>query len=169
MVKFFRIISLILLFCWMVFIFLLSSQNASDSSNTSAGFISSFMRLFYPDFETLTLVKQLEFVGSLQFFVRKAAHFTIYGILGGFSFFSFITYKGLKPYLRLLISLSVCLVYSITDEIHQLFVVGRSGEIRDVCIDFCGSLLAVAILYFMVKFSRFNGVLKYEKKRTIKT
>lgn len=168
MVKAVRTISIILLFCWMGFIFLLSSQNASDSSNTSAEFIIAFMRLIYPNFETFSLAKQLELVSNLQFFVRKAAHFTIYGILGAFSFLSFITYKEIKPYLRLLISLSVCLVYSITDEIHQLFVVGRSGEIRDVCIDFCGSLLAVAILYLIVNFSRFKGVLEYEKKRTIK-
>ena len=36
-------------------------------------------------------------------------------------------------------------LYAMTDEFHQLFVPGRSGEIRDVCLDSAGVLVGVFI------------------------
>ena len=49
-------------------------------------------------------------------------------------------------------------MYSITDEIHQTFVFGRSGEIRDVLIDsvgiFTGILLVILILKMRKKENR---------------
>ena len=37
-------------------------------------------------------------------------------------------------------------MYAISDEVHQLFVPGRSGQATDVLIDFSGSLAAILIL-----------------------
>ena len=42
------------------------------------------------------------------------------------------------------IALIICCLYSISDEYHQTFVPGRSGEVRDVCVDTSGALLGVA-------------------------
>jgi VanZ family protein len=33
----------------------------------------------------------------------------------------------------------ICILYAILDEVHQIFIPGRSGEIRDVFIDSSGS------------------------------
>ena len=44
-----------------------------------------------------------------------------------------------------IISLIICIVYAITDEVHQLFVFERSGEVRDVLIDSAGSLLGILL------------------------
>lgn len=164
MVKAIRIISVTLLILWMSFIFFLSAQSAEESSDTSGGLIEAILKIFYPNFEKLAMIKQTEIISSLQFFVRKAAHFTIYGVLGIFSFFSFVTYKQMTVVLRITLSSALCLLYSVTDEIHQLFVAGRSGELRDVMIDFCGGMLAIAFLYLIIRLSKFKGVLAYEKK-----
>ena len=53
----------------------------------------------------------------------------------------------------MMISLLICLIYAFSDEIHQLFVLGRSGEFRDVLIDFCGSILGYFIInrFFLIK------------------
>ena len=44
------------------------------------------------------------------------------------------------------IALAVSVVYATTDEIHQLFVPGRSGEVRDVLIDSLGALIGILII-----------------------
>ena len=37
----------------------------------------------------------------------------------------------------------LCILYSISDEVHQYFVPGRSGEVLDVAIDTIGSCLGI--------------------------
>lgn len=126
-------------------IFSLSSQNADESSETSGSLIASLAEIFYPDFDGLTGEEQEQVIGSFQFIARKTAHFSIYGILGFLSFLTFVSYRRLRLILRLSLSAAVCLAYAISDEIHQLFVAGRSCELRDVCIDFCGAMLAITV------------------------
>ena len=126
-------------------IFSLSSQNADESSETSGSLIASLAEIFYPDFDGLTGEEQEQVIGSFQFIARKTAHFSIYGVLGFLSFLTFVSYRRLRLISRLSLSAAVCLAYAISDEIHQLFVAGRSCELRDVCIDFCGALLAITV------------------------
>ena len=130
----------------MVLIFSLSSQNAETSSQTSGSVIESVAEIFYPGFSDMTETQQNEIIGTFQFIVRKTAHFTLYAVLGALSFLSVISYRSLKYRLRIFLSAGICLLYAASDEFHQLFVAGRSGEIRDICIDFCGSLLAITVL-----------------------
>ena len=40
----------------------------------------------------------------------------------------------------------ICLAYAVSDELHQTFVDGRSGEVRDVCFDLCGALIAYLVV-----------------------
>ena len=42
-------------------------------------------------------------------------------------------------------------VYAATDEIHQLFVAGRSGRFSDVCIDSAGALAGVLVFALLVR------------------
>lgn len=126
-------------------IFSLSSQNADESSETSGSLIASLAEIFYPDFDGLTGEEQEQVIESFQFIARKTAHFSIYGVLGFLSFLTFVSYRRLLLILRLSLSAAVCLAYAISDEIHQLFVAGRSCELRDICIDFCGALLAITV------------------------
>lgn len=142
-IKAFRIASCVLLIAWMVLIFCMSSQNAAESSTTSGSVIESVLSIFYPGFDGLSQDARTELIASFQFIARKTAHFSIYAILGLLSFLTVISYRNLKFGLRTALSAAICLLYAVSDEIHQLFVPGRSGEIRDVCIDFCGSLLMI--------------------------
>lgn len=133
----------------MILIFSLSAENADSSSQTSGETIKFIINIFYPSFDTLDSTQQTAMVESLQFIVRKTAHFTLYAILGFLSFLSFITYKSLSLKKRIFIISSVCFLYSLSDEFHQLFIPGRSGELRDVLIDFSGSMFAILILTFI--------------------
>ncbi len=154
--KIFRTVTVILLLLWMCLIFSLSAENADTSSDTSTGFIITAVKIFYPDFNNLTEAEQLSFIAPYHIWVRKAAHFTLYAVLGALSFFTLITYTKIPLKLRLLFSAAICLVYAASDEIHQLFIPGRSGEVRDVLIDFCGSAFAILILSLFLKVKRFK-------------
>ena len=159
--KIFRIITVLLSLAWMGLIFTLSSETASASSETSGSIIAAVIKFFYRDFSTLDKVSQQELIAPFQFIARKAAHFSLYAILGVLTFLSAVTYKQLSLTARGAVACGICLLYAISDEIHQLFIPGRSGEIRDVCIDFCGALLTVSLLFLITKFSKFKFVKKY--------
>ena len=158
----FRTIACLLLVLHMVIIFGLSNQNAEESSGTSGRIIRAVVGFVIPDFDEMQPEKQNEIVASLQFIVRKSAHFVSYSILGVLSFLNVATINKLSLLHKFLISLGFSIIYSITDEIHQLYIPGRSGEIRDVCIDSLGALtgIALCILIYLI-------ILKIQNRKTL--
>jgi len=79
-------------------------------------------------------------------FVRKQGHFIEFAILGIFVFLLVRCYDfSMKK--SLIIALLFVLFYAATDEIHQLFVEGRTGRVKDVFIDFFGSVIGIGIVY----------------------
>ena len=42
-------------------------------------------------------------------------------------------------------AVTVCCLYAASDELHQLFIPGRSGEVRDVLIDTSGGAVGAMI------------------------
>ena len=111
----------------MVIIFLFSSQNGNDSSQTS-NFI-------------LSLFPYLKDIANMEFYIRKLAHFTIYFVLGLSSFQMFHAYN-MSSRKSLFFSVIFCFVYACTDEFHQLFSLGRSAQLYDVIIDTCGAMIS---------------------------
>ena len=127
--------SLILLVLWMTIIFIMSCFNADDSGNQSGFIVNVISKLF--NISNVTL---------LSLIVRKIAHFSEYFILGLFSVNCFNKYKKNINYCYLL-----CIVYAISDEIHQLFVPGRSCQITDILIDSMGAILGILMMCKFVK------------------
>ena len=85
----------------------------------------------------------------MHFILRKGAHFSVYFFLGIFIF------RALKvdwPFSlqTALIALVLSSIYAISDEVHQLFIPGRSGEVRDVLIDSLGALVGISFYMFLI-------------------
>lgn len=140
-----KIIYFILIVIWMIIIFSLSNQPAIDSTELSNGFISNTIGNVYKLFNKNISSDELnEIKVKYTHPVRKMAHFTIYMILGILVTLLVREYN-VSFYKCLFISLLVCLLYSISDEVHQLFVMGRSGEIRDILIDTSGSFIGIFV------------------------
>ena len=84
--------------------------------------------------------------------IRKIAHFSIYMILAIFTYMFIeelnIKSKSEKERLRknILYTCIFCLIYAIFDEIHQIYVPGRTGKIIDVIIDTLGSCMGITII-----------------------
>lgn len=137
----------------MVLIFCFSAQNSAASDKTSDSFTVKVLSTVSPKFKELNEKEKVKVVSDLTFPVRKSAHFSIYFILGIFSALTFLNLKKPKFTVRSLLAFALCALYSVSDEIHQYFVPGRSCELRDMLIDSSAALIAVILvtLYFKKK------------------
>lgn len=82
------------------------------------------------------------------FVVRKSAHMFLYFILSILIYLAIHNKYNVKAYI---ISCILTTLYACTDEVHQLFIQGRSGEIRDVLIDSSGALIGLILVYIINK------------------
>ena len=136
-------------------IFAFSAEKSQESQKTSEGvcyFIASVIVGGFSDLPELD--KELK-VQELVPAVRKVAHFSIYAALGFFLMLSALSFylenkRKVKRDVSMAFALGVSLLYAATDEFHQLFVEGRSGNFRDVCIDFCGALVYFALFLYLL-------------------
>lgn len=125
-----KLIKWIVVILWMTIIFFLSNEKGSDSlneSNTLLLFISNIIKV---DLNTSFWI----------FVIRKLAHFVEFGILAILVLSLIKEYKDItfNDYIYILIFV---LVYSISDEFHQLFVENRGPSIKDVLIDTSGGVI----------------------------
>lgn len=127
------IIKILLVILWMIVIFCFSNQKATDSTKLSNGFIkNTICKINSKDCIVKKYVKP----------VRKSAHFCVYLILGLLVMNCFNINKKYIIY-----SVIICLLYSISDEVHQMFINGRSAELFDIFIDTTGSFIGTFISY----------------------
>ena len=129
-------------------IFLLSNEEAVKSSKKSDGLIIKSVELFTG--KSLSDQEKEKVLKYLVFPVRKCAHLSLYLILGILVISLLREYMVINTKLVLL-SLLICFLYACSDEIHQLFVPGRSGEVRDVSIDTLGAGLGVSFYYLVFR------------------
>ena len=163
----FRIISALLLIGWMGLIFYLSHQTAAQSGDLSGGLIESAVRFFFPS-ASQSFITQV--ISAAEFWVRKLAHFCIYAGLGALGFLTFVSYTSIPFALRCFFSLLMSVLYSMSDEYHQTFISGRSGELRDVLIDSAGALTGIlfcALIYGLIIHIRKKRKSKMNKKQYI--
>ncbi len=122
-------ISLLLVIIWMIFIFIMSSFDADSSNNQSNLIVNVISNLFnINNLDLLTLI------------IRKLAHFTEYFILG------LLTYNCLRDYHKpYYFGIIICIIYAISDEVHQIFIPGRSMRLLDIIIDSLGAIIAILV------------------------
>jgi glycopeptide antibiotics resistance protein len=81
---------------------------------------------------------------------------TLYHLSIFFAFTFFLTLYIKKnnkiDYRTVAAILLISLAYAISDEFHQLFVIGRFASVKDVVVDMVGSFLALLIIKILEKF-----------------
>ena len=171
-IKIRRLILPVLLIFQMCLIFIMSSFG-HNSSDTQSNLFVDFIAQNFPHVRH-GLENNLISLSTLIFLVRKTAHFTEYAILGGLFFLNLRSWlksnttlvKISKPQttktvakkinldpLKYALAMSVLLsfLYACTDEIHQIFVPGRSAQFRDILIDTLGASIGTIITYLIIK------------------
>ncbi len=171
-IKIHRLILPTLSILQMCFIFIMSSFG-HNSSDAQSNLFVDFIAQNFPHVRH-GLENNLISLSTLIFLVRKTAHFTEYAILGSLFFLNLrnwlklnnpLTEKSklqttktfakkapLDP-LKYALAMSVLLsfLYACTDEIHQIFVPGRSAQFRDILIDTLGASIGTIITYLIIK------------------
>ena len=143
-----RVILFILIILMMGIIFKFSSSNGEESTHQSMGLIGKTIGLIAeiinPD---ITEEEKLILYEKYHLPVRKLAHITEYFILCLLVCMFLCTYD--INYIKVIIySFVFCFLYACSDEIHQLYVPGRSGNIIDVFVDSIGISLVLVVYYF---------------------
>lgn len=124
--------------CWMVIIFLFSSQPGEVSRITSGKVLEKASLIEHEQVATTSDSSVLQ----LQHMIRKWAHKIIYFTLGVLVTLSIVAfkYRGFKSYL---LAWGFTILYAASDEFHQTFVPERGASWSDVRLDSLSSLLAV--------------------------
>lgn len=127
---------------WMTVILGFSAQPADVSTDTSLRVGMTIGKMSVPDFSKLSKEEQIDYAKKIEFPVRKMAHATEYAILGCLltNLCLSLSMKKASMWSWLMGS-----AYAATDEFHQLFVPGRSGQITDVMIDSVGCLIGCLV------------------------
>lgn len=107
------------------------------------GFVEH-LRFISFDYHGEVSVAVLGASGFVEFFIRKAAHLSIF-ILLGIALID-LTYRLIRPYaLAGLFAYTVAITVAVFDEFHQILTGGRTGLIQDVLLDGTGALIGILL------------------------
>ena len=142
------IFSWILVILWMVFIFSMSSKVREESNDLS----QNVTRVSIKIIERVTPITDID-IDEFNYIIRKSAHLISYMILA-ILMTQALRISKVKGYRLYIISLILCIIYAISDEIHQSFVPGRGPQLLDVIIDTSGASIGIIGNYFMIMLYR---------------
>jgi len=143
-----RILLIILILGTLVTIFKFSSEDGKKSKSTSRKVTEIIMNNIekYKNLEGKERQKEMQRIEKI---VRKAAHFSIYTMVG-FSVMAFLSTFDIKKRNRVLGTILVGVIYAASDEIHQSFTPGRSPLVTDVGIDTMGVILGIVLVSLII-------------------
>lgn len=87
---------------------------------------------------------------SDNLWIRKLAHISEYTVLS-FFVYAYISNISTLMYKKIITSTIISVLLAISDEIHQTFIPGRSGNLVDVFIDSIGIVGGTSISYFLYR------------------
>ena len=148
-----RAVWVILTLLWMLLIFWFSAKPAVQSAREShevGMWIGRIMMRLHG--EQWTNAELEQFAVGADFLVRKGAHMSEYAVLGFLMSGAWGVWDRRNRHVirRAVFGLLSVALYAVSDEAHQIFVPGRSGQVTDILLDSAGAaagvLLAVGLL-----------------------
>ena len=121
------ILIILLIFIWCIVIFNLSNMPSEESNNKSEGVIKK------------AITKTLEVTNDSGVTNKHPSKVLLF------------KNNKLDKWKISLIAIILSFIYACTDEFHQMFVSGRSGEWLDVMIDTTGATIGIIIINIIFK------------------
>ena len=131
--------------CWMALIFALSHEPADGSQARSDVLVNIL--------QTIGLGGSADLLSTV---VRKLAHAVAYAVLGVLLVWALAARRRVTAKL-VMYAVAITCLYAISDELHQLFIPGRSAEVRDVAIDTLGGAIGVSVAAWSITRLRRGG------------
>lgn len=149
------LLSFLLVMLWCSVIFIMSSMNTNESNDKSKSTINMVIETTIDTTNDLGITdkhpnenQMQQIIENLNKPVRKAAHASEFCVLAILIYLCLKNYN-LKTYKIALLSILFSFIYACSDEYHQLFVQGRTGQVIDVVIDTCGAIFGVTIVWLI--------------------
>jgi len=156
-ITFALIINLIIVF---IIIFRFSSQDAVTSKGVSRKVTETVVSpvIGIDKLEGREKEKALSKTDSV---VRKIAHFSLYMLVGTLAMGIFsVGISKFKNKNKIIFALLIGVIYAISDEIHQIYISGRTGLATDVLID---TMRCVNRNNNCINYNKGNGTKKIKK------
>ena len=157
------LLSLILVIAWMGVIFYFSAMESDESQGKSVGIVKDVIqktdKIFKASPEKVKFHQSMEFLEKANYYFRRSSHAFVYLVL---SIFVVNFLLQLHKYSLLkcnIISVIFCFIYACTDEFHQTFVSGRTGQFLDTLVDSLGAIIGCLIISLIYKL-----IIKHKKK-----
>jgi len=131
---------------WICIIFSFSLQPAEVSESLSSDVGKILLENLFPEVMECTGDVAVDRLGMFHHYLRKAAHFTEYFVLGILMTITLRKFAWKKNVHRDLAIIILCASVASMDESIQLFVDGRSGQISDVLLDCAGALVGLGLV-----------------------
>ena len=148
-----KIIKILLVVLCMITIFFFSNDEKDASTKKSDNVIIKISETFLG--RRLKSNEKIKYIKKYVKPIRKSAHFTIYLLLG-LLFTSLLKEYNIVDKKCIIYSVIFVLLYACSDEIHQIFVKGRSCELLDICIDTLGGF--IGSIFYKLIFNRRKNV-----------
>ena len=151
------VISWTLVILWACFIFYMSGMDTTESNTKSKGTLNQIVEKTVETTNRMGITdkhpsenRMKEFIDKYNYLFRKFAHESEYFIL---TILLLVALKnsGIVGKKIFIFTLLICFIYSCTDEYHQTFVIGRTGQFSDCLVDTLGGFIGCAIYYLIYK------------------
>ena len=152
-----KCILIILIIANLGFIWANSAKESTESNKSSKSIAQTVTKKVVKDYDTLPKKEQEKAVSRVNVKIRSMAHFAEFIPLGLFSFLLFFSFFGPRRknlwqfvFATVLISCIFCALCALGDEIHQIFVKGRSFQVEDILTDTLGSFCGCAFVVIVI-------------------
>ena len=159
-----KFFSITLVLFWLLLIFTLSHAPSDASTEQSKTIVNQIIGNTNQTNNTevveiennapIELKEDSPDIEYLNYIVRKIAHMSEYFILALLVLNVIYQFKEKIDYKYYIMAISFCVVYATTDEFHQTFVTGRTGQFSDVLIDTLGASIACLFVMLIEKYKK---------------
>ena len=148
-VKVIRFILVLLLLVTFGMIFNFSNQDSDKSGSTSQKLTEAITRDIKA-IQELNKDEKAKVIDQIENIIRKIAHFSLYALVGFLLMSLLITYN-INEKNKIISTVTIGAIYAISDEFHQSFISGRSGQASDVFLDTLGVAVGGLFILLIIK------------------
>ena len=148
-VKVIRFILVLLLILTFGMIFNFSNQDSEKSGSTSQK-VTEAITKDIKSIQKLNKNEKAKVIDKIEDVIRKIAHFSLYALIGFLLMALFSTYN-INEKNKIISTIIIGAIYAISDEFHQSFISGRSGQVSDVFLDTLGVTVGGLFILLIIK------------------
>lgn len=147
----------LLVIIWAIVIFIMSGMDTDESNTKSKETLNGIVEKTVETTNGFGITdkhpsekRMKEFIDKYNYLFRKIAHASEYFILTVLLIIA-LRSSGLNGKKTFIVALLICFLYACSDEYHQTFVDGRTGQFSDALIDTIGGFIGCLFMYIINK------------------